>query len=791
MEHPSAPFAACLVDDDDRIVAWSSACERLTGFPAAQVQGLPLGSLMSIDAASHRTQAACAERCVIGRLRRPDGVELRLRAVFSPAILAPEAPPAWSVVLVPLLPVASPAALLRELPVGHLIEELPCVFYVIDKDGHLQLWNRLLEQALERTPAELRGMRVESFFDPAERPAITARMNAALMLGESSHEGELVGKHGKRTSFLFHCARTTLGGQPGLFGTGLDITERKRIEHGLRVRERAIYSSVNAIVITCCDRHENKIEYVNPAFEQLTGYSLREVKGRDPRFMGIPDCDEPERQRIREAIQACRSVHAILRNRRKNGEVFYNDLRIDPVRGLDGEVTHFVGVLNDVTASRHYERRLRHLAHHDPLTGLANRTLLMDRLREAVERARRDGTAGALAFVDLDNFKHINDSLGHEAGDRVLQEVAARLRANMRDEDLVARIGGDEFVLLVHEALGAGHVGELLERVRRSVNAPVELGGREVVPGISVGASLFPNDGDTVDAVMRAADAAMYHAKALGKNNVQFYSDELGSAMRQYLLLQASLSRAIRNRELVLGFQPKVDLRSGKVVGAEALVRWQRPNHGLVGPDSFIPVAEETGLIVPLGQWVIHEACKALRSLGEEGLDDVVISVNLSAHQLRQRRFAQQLGRTLRRYRVAPQRFELEVTESQLMDRPGDAMDALDELKALGVRLSIDDFGTGYSSLSRLRKFPVDYIKIDRSFLGGPCDDEHTVIPRAIIALGHSLKLQVVAEGVETREQVDFLRAQGCDQIQGYYFSPAVPSERLRDMLRSDTRLPA
>jgi EAL domain-containing protein (putative c-di-GMP-specific phosphodiesterase class I) len=282
----------------------------------------------------------------------------------------------------------------------------------------------------------------------------------------------------------------------------------------------------------------------------------------------------------------------------------------------------------------------------------------------------------------------------------------------------------------------------------------------------------------------------MYHAKAMGKNNCQFYSNELNQVVHQHLMLEASLSRAIGNHEMVLGYQPKVDLRSGRVVGAEALVRWNHPEKGMVLPDSFIPVAEETGLIVPLGEWVIIEACGALKALEALGITDFVISVNLSARQLRQRQFAAGLSRTLKRLGVNPANLELEVTESQLMDHPEEAMEALADLKALGVRLSIDDFGTGYSSLSHLQKFPVDYIKIDRSFLGDVAQGDHAVIARAIIALGHNLKLKVIAEGVETLEQLTFLRDNDCDQMQGWYFSAALSQKSLEEMVCSDTRLP-
>ncbi|MEH6434480.1 sensor domain-containing protein [Massilia sp. DD77] len=793
MKRAPIPLAACVVDHRGAILRWSRACEQVTGYTADKVRGLAVQGLLAFDSprGDPPPLASRADTAALAKLLCADGRKLPVRVTVSPEILDGADGESYSVVMLPVEPPPTRSTLIRELPIGDIIEDLPCVFYVIDETGHLMLWNRLLQQALQRTPEELRSALVKDFYDEEVREEVAQYFVAALENGESEHEGELVGKYGRRATYMFHCCRTVLAGQPCIFGTGLDISTRKQVEHGLRVRERALYSSMNAICITVCKDGDNLIEYVNPAFEQITGYTLDEIKGRDPRFMRVEGCDVHEHKRIRDAIKRKESVRSVLRNARKNGEIFWNEVRIDPVATVDGDVTHFVGVINDITEARHYERRLHHLAHHDPLTGLANRTLLMDRLRFAVEFSVHHATLGALAFLDLDNFKHINDNYGHDAGDAVLREIAERLRTNMREDDLVARIGGDEFVLLIHQQPSHKHVADLLERVRRSVSTPVLVGGREIVPGTSIGVSLFPLDGDNVDRVMRAADAAMYHAKSLGKNNIQFYSAELGRAMHQHLALQASLSRAIRNDEMMLGYQPKVDLRTGKVIGAEALVRWNRPEHGQVQPDSFIPMAEETGLIVPLGEWVIQEACRALKSLSASGINDLVISVNLSARQLRQREFAKRLAATLSRYGVEPNQLELEVTESQLMDNPADAMDALRQLKALGVRLSIDDFGTGYSSLSHLRKFPVDYIKIDRSFLCDLYAEDHAVIPRAIIALGHNLRLQVVAEGVETEEQLTFLRDHGCDQMQGFYFSPAIPCEHLKDMVRRDTRLSA
>jgi diguanylate cyclase (GGDEF)-like protein/PAS domain S-box-containing protein len=783
------PLAVFVANAAGEITCWNHACEKLAGYSAADIRGRSLDDIVEFDVQAVPI-AARVDTDATGCLVCADGRRLPVRVTVAPQSLDPEQPGSYSVVVVPRGATApSRYALIQDLPVADIVEGLPCVFYVIDQSGRLLLWNHPLEEALEMSSEELPTVEVQYFFDEAERPAIVQRIMDAFERGESSHEAEMVGKYGRRATYLFHCARTSLGSLPVIFGTGLDISARKRSEQSLRIRDRAINASVNAIVITCCEGTENKIEYVNPAFERMTGYRLAQIKGRDPRFMRIEGCDEGEHQRIHEAVQRRESVHAVLRNARKNGEVFWNDLHIDPVVNADGEVTHFVAVMNDITEARHYERRLHHLAHHDPLTGLANRTLLQERLKQAIALAQRKRTVGALAFLDLDNFKHINDSLGHDVGDAVLVEIAARLRANMREEDTVARVGGDEFVLVINDQSSPERVADLIERIRRGINTPVETGGHEVTTGASIGVSLFPRDGKSVDKVMRAADAAMYHAKSMGKNNCQFFSSELNGVVHQHLLLQASLGRAIGNREMMLGYQPKVDLRTGRMVGAEALVRWNHPERGLMGPDSFIPVAEETGLIVPLGEWVIAEACGALRALRALGIEDFAISVNLSLRQLRQRHFAERLAECLERYEVPPSCLELEVTESLLMDRPGEARDVLARLKALGVCLSIDDFGTGYSSLSQLQAFPVDHIKIDRSFLGDVANDGHAVITRAIIALGHSLKLQVIAEGVETAEQLAFLRDHGCDQMQGFYFSPALSEQGLQDMLSRGVRL--
>jgi diguanylate cyclase (GGDEF)-like protein/PAS domain S-box-containing protein len=787
------PIAVFVVDAAGTIQSWNKACEKMAGYTPSDIRGSRLDRIIAFDAANGAEPSLplVGETEATGHLTSMDGRRIPVRVTIAPQSLAPDHPDSFSVIVAPRAGVTPPRyALIQDLPVADIIEGLPCVFYVVDQSCHLLLWNHQLETALEMSSEELPTTDVRNFFSEKERQTTVKNILDAFVLGASTHEAELIGKHGRRTACLFTCGRTSLGSLPCVFGTGLDISARKEAELSLLLRERAIFSSVNAIVITACKNNEFPIEYVNPAFEQTTGYTLQEIKGRDPRFMRVEGCDVQEHERIREALKHRQSVHSILRNARKNGEIFWNDLRIDPVVNNHGEVTHFVGVINDITEAKHSERRLQHLAHHDPLTGLANRTLLHDRLGLAIEHAIRDHAPGALAFLDLDNFKYINDTFGHEAGDAVLREIAQRLREGVRDDDTVARVGGDEFVLVINNEPDAVRLAELVERIRRHVSAPVMVDGSDILPGVSIGVSLFPRDGDSADLVMRAADAAMYHAKTMGKNNCQFYSRELNQAVHDQLLLEASLSRAIHNDEMVVGYQPKVDLGSGKVVGAEALVRWNHPAQGIILPQRFIPVAEETGLIVPLGELVLTKVCETLKQMQAEGVTEFVISVNLSARQLRQRQFVKRLGAMLEQYQVDPASLELEVTESQLMDQPEDAVEALAQLKSLGVRLSIDDFGTGYSSLSYLQKFPVDFIKIDRSFLSDVAVDSNAVITRAIIALGHSLQMKVIAEGVETREQIAFLRDYGCDQMQGFYFSPALARDGLRQMVSADTRLP-
>ena len=676
-----------------------------------------------------------------------------------------------------------------ELTLETIVEGLPCLFYVIDSEARLMLWNTRLAEAAELDQSDMAGIDVATFFAPEDRAATAAQIRAAFDAGHSMHESSIVGRNGRRTPYLFQCAHVQLNGQPCIFGTGLDLSSRTQAEARLKVTERAMDASVNAIVITRCEGGRNPIEYVNPAFTRITGYSLEDVIGRDPGFMHAGALDVAERERICAAIARHQSVRAVLRNARKNGEIFWNSLSIDPVFGADGKLTHYVGVIDDITEARRYEAELRHLATHDIMTGLANRATLHDRLQTSIERAARDGSCVAAVYLDLDNFKAINDTFGHAAGDQVLKTIAQRLARAVRAGDTVARIGGDEFVAVINQCQGHEHVAELVERLRRSAMEAIDIGGQPVLPGASIGVSLFPHDGVDSGAILRAADAAMYRAKGTGKNQCRFYSADIDERVQNQLAREARLRCAIERGELFLGYQPKVDLMTGQMVGAEALVRWDHPDDGVVMPDAFIGLAEECGLIVPLGDWVLRQACQAVQAVHAAGYPDFTMSVNLSVRQLRLPNFIGTVRQMLADYHVDRNAIELEVTESHLMDDPVQAVSTLQQLKSLGVQLSIDDFGTGYSSLSHLQKFPVDYIKIDRSFIEDLARSGDSVIAQAIISLGHNLQLKVIAEGVETDEQLQFLRQHRCDQIQGFRFSPAISQAALLTLLSSGVTL--
>jgi diguanylate cyclase (GGDEF)-like protein/PAS domain S-box-containing protein len=636
---------------------------------------------------------------------------------------------------------------------------------------------------------ELIGMSLLEVNSNMSEPDLRRRFQECVDLGPDHVAIESEGRYARRRDgsiFPIEITRRYLriGERDIIVGVSRDITERKHAEAALKLRNLAIESSVNAIVITSHLVDDQPIEYVNPAFERITGYAAADALGRNCRFLQGSDRNQVEIAILRRAIEAGREASVVLRNYRKDGSVFWAQLSISPLRDAAGRISHYVGVLSDITEARNYREQLEHQANHDTLTSLPNRSLLRDRLDQAIAHANRQRKLLAVAFIDLDNFKVINDSLGHSAGDHLLKVTAERLRACLREDDTVARHGGDEFVLLLNDQGSREAVARAVSRVIERLAQPLTVEGQEVTNTCSIGVTLYPDDGDDAGVLLRNADAAMYRAKAQGKNSFQFYTADMSTHLGERLKLEAQLRRALERGEFVLHYQPKIDLRSNEIYGLEALIRWEHPEEGLIAPGRFIGLAEETGLIVPIGEWALRTGCTQVQAWSDAGLPPMMLSVNISARQFKRRDLAQTVSRVLAETGLPPARLELELTESLVMENAEEFIQTLNALKQTGVSLSVDDFGTGYSSLSYLKRFPVDRLKIDQSFvrdIGSDPDD--AAIARAVIQLGHSLDLRVTAEGVETAEQLAFLREHGCDEVQGYLFSRPLSADKIAQLL--------
>jgi diguanylate cyclase (GGDEF)-like protein/PAS domain S-box-containing protein len=578
----------------------------------------------------------------------------------------------------------------------------------------------------------------------------------------------------------------------GILGAYEDVTERRHAERLLAVRGKALESSVNGILITGAPEAGSAIEYANPALEAITGYGVSELVGRNCRVLQGSDTAQAGLADIRLALKEGRPCNVVLRNYRKDGGLFWNDLTIAPVRDAAGRVTHHIGIVNDITERARYQQELEREANFDSLTGLPNRNLLADRLDQMLAHAQHTGSRLAVVMLDMDNFKFVNDSMGHHAGDALLAQIAARLRDTMRADDTVARYAGDEFVLVLGECPNDEAVSALMTRVLVAMSEPLVIAETRLSVSCSMGISIYPGDGADAQTLLRHADLALYRAKENGRNNFEFFEPGMSRRVHERMWLARDLRAGLEQGQFFLHYQPQVDIATGAIVGAEALARWLHPTQGNILPGRFIPAAEDSAFIMPMGEWILEAACRQCARWHGAGLPPIRVSVNLSALQIRQRGFIDVVSGVLQRTDLAPQYLELEVTESLLMAHTEEVMRTLDALKAMGIRLAIDDFGTGYSSLNYLKRLPVDRLKIDGSFLKDvPHDTGNRSITLAVIALAKNMGLGVIAEGVENAEQVAFLREHGCDEIQGHHFSKPLPADALAELLRRQPVVPA
>jgi diguanylate cyclase (GGDEF)-like protein/PAS domain S-box-containing protein len=571
------------------------------------------------------------------------------------------------------------------------------------------------------------------------------------------------------------------GSRRGLLLHGRDISAQKADERAKQAL-MAFDSTAEGIMVTDA---KARIVAVNQAFTRITGYSESDVIGKTPKILHSGRHDVAFFREMRRQIKTQGHWQGEIWNRRKNGEIHPEWLTIYAVKDEENRIFRQVASYSDISANKHAQDRLHSLANRDPLTNLPNRRLLIELMGHALRRAERDSSMIAVLFVDLDRFKAINDTLGHLVGDKLLLEVAKRLAGAIRDSDTVARLGGDEFLVMMYGLHSREEAALVAKKLLLSLQVGFHVDGRELYVGASIGISVYPSDASSVDDLIKMADIAMYQVKNSGKNNYCYYSHDFSRNAEERLTLDVELRHALERNQFELYYQPRVSLKCGKIIGAEALVRWHHPELGMVEPSKFIPLAEETGLIVQIGEWVLREAAQQIMIWVRQGYVIETVSVNVSGVQIQRSHFADTVYGVLLETECREGLLELEITESTVMHNTAHVSGVCDQIRQLGVRLAIDDFGTGYSSLSHLKRLPLDKLKIDQSFVRDlPQDEEDAVITRTIRALGHNLGLAIVAEGVETAQQHAFLRDIGCDEAQGYYYGKPVPAAEFSALLQ-------
>ncbi|MDK9558114.1 EAL domain-containing protein [Marinobacter sp. M216] len=570
-----------------------------------------------------------------------------------------------------------------------------------------------------------------------------------------------------------------------------DLERQERDAAEIHKFSKAIEQSPSSVLI--CDR-QWRIEFANQKFTQLTGYDAKSILGNHPGSLGEGNVENRESrhlwQSIRLQVQRVGVWQGEVNSVRKNGERFWEQLIVTPIKDASGQATGYLILGEDISIRKRYEQQLLRQANYDILTGLPNRMLALDRLKLALAQARRENTLVGVMFLDLDNFKHINDTLGHDAGDNLLVEAARRISSCLRGTSTVARLGGDEFLVILPGLNGADASYQVADRILKTFSPPYILNGQEVFVTTSIGIAIFPTDSDNSGTLLQHADAAMYQAKHKGKSSYAHFAPEMTEVSHERLQMESRMRRALELNEFELNFQPIVHTDSGNLCSVEALLRWNNPTMGTVMPDRFIPLAEETGLIIPIGEWVLEEACKTAVSWKEITGRDVGISVNVSPRQFRDPGFTDIVMRALSNSGLAANQLELEITERLILDNSIETAEILRQLDRAGIRLSVDDFGTGYSALSYLKSYPFDTLKIDKSFVQDVMKEpEDASLVRAIINMAHSLGLRVIAEGVEEEAQTHFLKQEGCDFSQGYFYSRPLPARDFESWLKTNQRV--
>jgi len=671
-----------------------------------------------------------------------------------------------------------------EKELRNIFHNMQDTFYRTDNEGTITRLSESVEQLLGYEIDELIGTSASDLhIVPDRQRDLIEQLNE----GNGSVQGFDAGLKRKDGSVVWVSTnaqyyRDASGKPQGIEGLVRNISQHHEAELKMQKMSSALEQTADMVMIT---DHRGMVEYVNPAFEKTTGYLRKSILGKPSRVLKSGKQSADFYNNLWRTILSGNVFRDVLVNRKKNGDLYYEEKIITPIKNSKGEIINFVATGRDITERMQHEERLSFMAHHDALTELPNRTLFMDRLKQSLAHARRYEKKIAVLFIDLDRFKNINDTLGHDTGDQMLTEVAARLGKNIRQEDTVARLGGDEFSVLLTNIEAEQDASLMAEKILLSLSVPLQLDQQELFITASIGISMFPSDGVDAGTLLKNADIAMYKAKDLGKDNYQFYSTDMSARAFQRLTMENSLRRALEREEFVLFYQPQVNIKTDRISGAEALVRWKHPELGLVSPSDFVPLLEETGLIAPVGYWIFESACKQLKIWHDMGFSGLEMSINISGRQFHSKNFVEKIENIIKENNCSSEMIEIEITESVLMENQHNSMPALEALDDIGFKIAIDDFGTGYSSLSYLRHFRIDTLKVDQSFVRDVNEDpDDAAITSAIIAMAHSLNLRVIAEGVETYQQLEFLKQRQCEYVQGYLFSRPLPVDEFTKLLK-------
>lgn len=666
-----------------------------------------------------------------------------------------------------------------------LIDNLPDHIYIKDTQGNYLGCNKAFQEFLGRNENEIIGKTDRDLFS-SDDAVNTYEKETQVLTDQTLLSDELWIRNSEGQQILIESLKAPFkdmdGALQGIVGIGRDITEKRKTEERILTLSQAVEQSPVSVVITSIN---GDIEYVNSTFERVSGYHQNEVIGKNSRLLKSGKTPLGRYSELWERLSEGKAWRGEFQNRRKNGEIFWEEAHIAPVFDSKGEIRHFLAVKQDITQQKAQEEKILHQAHFDSLTELPNRFLSLNRLQTMLMEADRKKSMVAVLFLDMDDFKKVNDTMGHDTGDKILIEAAKRLKAAIRETDTVGRLGGDEFIVLLNDLKTPDQALPIAQNLLQQFRSALSVDGREILLTMSIGIAVYPDDGRNPAELLRNADSAMYHSKALGRNSLHFFTQEMNLGVTRRLNIEEQLHHALQRKEMHVLYQPVLRLEDQEIIGAEALLRWNSQHLGSVSPAEFIPVAEHTGMIVEIGEFVLEESLRQSGAWINEFLPNFHIAINVSPRQFRDPMLLSNLSAKMRRYNVGGQNLELEITEGVLMAQHADIDKAISELNTMGINISMDDFGTGYSSLSYLRSYPFDTLKIDRSFINDiSVDPADLELVYATIDMAHGLGLRVIAEGVETQDQMKLLQARNCDMAQGYYFSKPVTAEVLETMLK-------